>query len=935
MYAATKSENEEISYTLTDSRLGTTDERYCPGETVTVNFPTRAADGTAYTYGYGSSGSVAGYGGATDNGWTISSLPIASTDASARTKLTLVCPEEPLYAVGVYGEIEIPKVDPTPPDPIVVTPPAPNYIDSNYPSLQWNHHSGGVHVKDSQDSTAGSTAINQNFNCEIRTDTTLSDSFDTEQGIPSSEYESIQANVETYQTCGQIRQHDIKAWYYVTVSKLYYWYTTESYTTKNDKGEEVVHYYQQYHDQTVSRTYKIYRYITYWTTDWFYVWHPKDLTVWNGSFPDPLYITMDAYKNPGEVSKVVSKSVGEFVHATYDPNVYLGAEQGYPPADVNWEDVAEKHVGSLKAQNDQTTFWNDKGKKEVILQDGLTTAPQAPIKPSEPGMTPDYVYYKSGIQIPPERLNDDYSSKAAVHYELSSSAGTANDCCEPATDMNYGIPTNNVIVHTPVVNGFAIKKDNTYVQMVLPTLDKQIVLDTKFTIDIPEVGYHLDIPAYGYKNYSKYVERWEVQFPIDVYSVDGSVFYPKNTWFEVDSGETEFLAAAWNDEVPGTFKSRTIAINCLPNGKILEQEDSYNASRDNYVARNYDVAEISGRVYGLNIFDVSDYPIWQSVFRVKNTYAKSGTVYKSGLANQNGVINPINKASKTFPMVNGDHPEYPNEGVLRPGYNVRFQLTTVGDMADGDDYVRIVPKFYYINKKTGVRQEVDVYYDETINGVYQRLVQIGSPLDLTNKKSSNIRDDVYYISNTVLSETAKMLGYKSISNWTADSKNVFTFGNIMIPASMRTFYGTWHATLTPDSPVTGKKLVLPNGVAYREKSESVQQWWCSYYLPASIHVVPKGYDVRTPATTVGIDYKEDFWLKDGYLMLNFDIYTLNGGKPRLRYGETNNCDMWQMEKKLGQKRDSSGKVISFQEGDFVLFDLDRTALDDYTSGGTH
>uniref|UniRef100_UPI00155EF03D hypothetical protein n=1 Tax=Acetivibrio ethanolgignens TaxID=290052 RepID=UPI00155EF03D len=134
MYTATKSENEEISYTLTDSRLGATDERYCPGETVTVNFPTRAADGTAYTYGYGSSGSVAGYGGATDNGWTISSLPIASTDASARTKLTLVCPEEPLYAVGVYGEIEIPKVDPT-----------PNY-----------------------DSTKGSAAINQNFNYEIR-----------------------------------------------------------------------------------------------------------------------------------------------------------------------------------------------------------------------------------------------------------------------------------------------------------------------------------------------------------------------------------------------------------------------------------------------------------------------------------------------------------------------------------------------------------------------------------------------------------------------------------------------------------------------------------------------------------------------------------------------------------------------------------------------
>lgn len=168
MYTATKSENGEISYTLTNSRLGTTDERHCPGETVTVSFPSLAADGTAYAYGYGSSGSVAGYGGATDNGWTINSLPIASTDASAKTKLTLVCPEEPLYAVGVYGEIGMPAVDPTPPEPIVVPPPAPNYTDSNYPSLQWCHHGGSVHVDDNEDSTKGSAAINQNFNCEIR-----------------------------------------------------------------------------------------------------------------------------------------------------------------------------------------------------------------------------------------------------------------------------------------------------------------------------------------------------------------------------------------------------------------------------------------------------------------------------------------------------------------------------------------------------------------------------------------------------------------------------------------------------------------------------------------------------------------------------------------------------------------------------------------------
>jgi hypothetical protein len=414
--------------------------------------------------------------------------------------------------------------------------------------------------------------------------------------------------------------------------------------------------------------------------------------VWNGSFPKPNYVTILPKNNTGEnVMVKVTQSNGWYDAKRETPakGTYSACADDKP--DPGWINLAEVSVGQLNVRNDEVLF-TQQDNKTVMLMDStisLRSAPE-PTTPEAPAMTETGVYKKSGIQIPKTRLNGEYTSKAAVHYVKNNTsysaekrvcsakvcAGTGTKytpqsstptcCCKDSSkeDLIYGIPVNNVIVHTPVTNDFTVVQDSTYVQLVSPSDYKPIVLDTKFTINIPTVGYHQDYPYYGYKDYSKYAERVEVKFPIDVYSADGTVFYPKNKWFEVNFGDTEFLAASWNDEGEVTLQSRTIGINCFGDeedeheSKLLEQQETANFDLNNYVATNYDIAEVSGRLYGLNIFDVSDYPLWQSVFRVSNTYAKTGFTYKSGLANQNGTINTLVSSKTTFPMVNGDHPYY-------------------------------------------------------------------------------------------------------------------------------------------------------------------------------------------------------------------------------------------------------------------------------------
>ena len=117
----------------------------------------------------------------------------------------------------------------------------------------------------------------------------------------------------------------------------------------------------------------------------------------------------------------------------------------------------------------------------------------------------------------------------------------------------------------------------------------------------------------------------------------------------------------------------------------------------------------------------------------------------------------------------------------------------------------------------------------------------------------------------------------------------------------------------------------------------MQRWYGTYKLPTDLHAVPTGYDVYDYLRKHGIDYGEDFWLKNGYIIVNFNIVTIDDhGKEHLSYINANNylnngnCSMWVTEGAPLEKEDYKGNKFNLKAGDSILYYTDKKSSDDYT-----
>ena len=116
----------------------------------------------------------------------------------------------------------------------------------------------------------------------------------------------------------------------------------------------------------------------------------------------------------------------------------------------------------------------------------------------------------------------------------------------------------------------------------------------------------------------------------------------------------------------------------------------------------------------------------------------------------------------------------------------------------------------------------------------------------------------------------------------------------------------------------------------------MQRWYGTYKLPTNTHVVPLGYDVYDHLKKHGIDYTEDFWLKDGYIIVNFYIETIDkNGNRNLSYINGANymynehCSMWITEGAMLQKTDNKDATFKLKAGDVVLYYTDKKHSEDY------
>ena len=160
---------------------------------------------------------------------------------------------------------------------------------------------------------------------------------------------------------------------------------------------------------------------------------------------------------------------------------------------------------------------------------------------------------------------------------------------------------------------------------------------------------------------------------------------------------------------------------------------------------------------------------------------------------------------------------------------------------------------------------------------------------------------------------------------------------------------------------------LPNGTSYKVTPEecdlydvdywdkhrkSMQTWFGTYWIPNQLYVtddvfeadadgdgVKEKYDtVRDYAEAKGyIDPSDPIFKKDGYLVVNFAIYTKNNGQDHLVYSG-GNADMWGIEGQVDKVQVGDGVPkspyidVTVEHGDVAIINLSRSIMDGWSVG---
>lgn len=729
--------------------------------------------------------------------------------------------------------------------------------------------------------------------------------FESEEGIPTSEYQYVNVLANEYLVSYNFQEY--------SGTKSYT--QIRDYTELDDDGNEVT----KTEEFTVNRDY------SYWKITDLKVYALTSATVKNYSLPgESVNMPTTTSYQPPEIS-----------YCTYSDNMIEPKSGGY-------------EVGQIKVRNDKLVF---NGK--VIMDSSYVEKDTAnPVSIQESGLTDDNSLFVQNQVIDASKKNGEYESSGYVTYTcIANVGGTIGGT------KKYTIDTiNNVIIHTPTICAGNVVGCKEYNQQLYPDQGvPSLVLDRYFSVECNTEGWHSDLKGYQYRDYAKYIRKKEVKFPFDVYI--GENYIASGTWIEIDTNQKYYIPT-WVREGYYDVEFRTRTINCDANNGLDKEEETANTDYNNYVATNSCCVEVSGRLYGLTMYDESNYPLWESVFRKTDSLELTGFNYKVGTKNQNGTSTG-RFSEYTFPLVNGSHPLFKNIGILKTGYVSRFYLTTIGSMyEDSDDSIVIEPTFYYVSADGKTTEQVDVYYTETINGKKTSLVKVGSDTDTLNMKKLCIGDTYTSVPVEELQRKAILTG-RSLKEIKADTAEIYSFGKVNITDQLRTYIGNEYI---PNG-------VLPAGVSEKVANMSVQKWYFEYYLPSEVHVCAKGTDVESYAKSKGIDYKESFWKSGGYLKVSFNITSIENGSKNLSYINKQNsangyCNMWKTEGFSYTKTDNAGIKFTFEDGDILLYYLNNndgtpsnnpnssenpntstpstitpynpgSAADDYVSGGTH
>lgn len=708
------------------------------------------------------------------------------------------------------------------------------------------------------------------------------------------------------------------------------------------------------HDtQTVySAPYTVNRKYSYWTVDHFEAFVADKVTVENAALPGgSITISQQGIPVPqinlshnGNISAhvlnnpfsdaissgtiVYDSGIGSYVIDLGSESKDGGTSRPSVPSIVNPGLIIENSIEQYKTKNDLLIFNGTKIMDNVISADGNTPDP---LTIPQSRLCHEDVFYKNSLTIPDHTLNGIHESSGSIVYRRLPEA------VNPVKTDTLEIPissVNSVRVHTPVVCNSGVLDDVNNDQTLNPDRSRSaLVLGRPSRIRVLTVGEHLDIKGYnnaeGLMDCRKYTKDRQVRFPFDVYigtdKPENSYFVPENTWHSIPLDSTYddmyIYIPTWVPEGDYEVEFRQIAVNAPD---LSGTENLANLDINNYIAVRKSPVRVIGRIYGFKITDIAD-KLWQDVFRSdKNTLEHTGNYYFVGTKDEEGKERGINQLF-TLPILEGSHALYKNRGALKTGYTFRFDLTTVGEYYRNEDYINIEPEFYYVKKDGSGRQKVDLWYHEEFNGRMNYFVKIESTgRNRDNQKNMKLGDIYRNIPDDEILYAAQVLGINENSFRNKLSK-IGWFDQIILSKEQRTFVGQVYS--------------LPEGVHADRVRKSVQKWYGEYYLPNDVFATPVGFDVAEYGRkNNGLTGKESFWLKDGYIIVNFKIETVKNddfNNPVLSYWKAPYCNMFEQEGFSYTKTDYYGATFQLMDGDIVFYDTNKRSSDDYRTGGTH
>jgi hypothetical protein len=766
----------------------------------------------------------------------------------------------------------------------------------------------------------------------IKADNRDAEQFDVTQGIPTSE--SLYANVLTknYLYNYSFSEKKGEKTYPVTATKTYN-LTWQVQSGTDAQGNPV--WTTQSSSQTVTQTYQIKRQYSYWVIPELEVYGVDRANLQNYALPSGnVTLTPNGY-SPPNVNVAHSDSESDhIIEPTYPQTIDQGSQsldggQSGPPAvpQEDWTAQAEAAVPKIKVKNDRLIF-----NGSTVMSDAVTdeNGPAPSSIPAGSQVNRDVLYGK-GFVIDPVKANQYRApSQGTIYYKLVAGVNPVDN------GKNFPIPgINYVTVHTPVVNYSYTTDDQAHNQKTVPTPNRNaFILDRPFSVTMPTTGQHLNIKGYGNRDYAKYTKNKQVWFPFDVFTADLSKFIPKQTWIDIPVTQNtfDFYLPVWVDEGNYDVLFREIAINSPASGFQTQPNANTRTPTIPYVATQTIPVEVIGRVYDFHITDIADYN-WQSVFRQSDGTTPTGASYWVGDRSIDGAPRG-NSSPYLLPVRQGSHPNAGSKNVaVKTGYHIKFDLKTKGNMFGPNDGVRITPTFFFVPRNGSSRQQVDLYYRTND----QPFVKIGSPDD-KEKRYVILNDPLRNLPNQEIVDTATYLynhGY-SFSGVSSLSGFLSTYFR---NAEKKTWVGDYSLMLLtqPLRTFIGPKGV-PSGVDAGRANASDQKWYGEYSLPSAPYVVPKGTNLADYGRMNGLDDKSPIFLKDGYIVVNFNIETIrnqNINAPHLQYINGPRDNQWQMEGFRRSITDPYGNKFNLSDGDVVFYHADKSSRDDFDSSGSH